>query len=305
LIQKTKPTPDETNLISQSDEPLKVEDVTGEAEQDTTQLTEGDAVIDEEIVNVVEETLDNRSRRDRQKKNKTSEGEEYLKFGDSAWKELKECYQLNDSFQQNQLFTRSETAKTVSIVTSSVSKELLPAMKALNIKVVYAGIKIFERHDVNGGDSLYRLTQAGAHIAQPYMGVRKISVGDRDFQYMLERRGELLQFDNFSPELRDTFKTSDMGSFLCSLKRDDGKELTVTEYVLLFSLFDEILISLYRSLLLNIVVWRGRNTVNVMAAKPDGLALTSTLKALGIYNPTIAEEVKAEKQARSIAVKTS
>ncbi|KDO30988.1 hypothetical protein SPRG_04176 [Saprolegnia parasitica CBS 223.65] len=203
-------------------------------------------------------------------------GEEYLTFNEVD--EVKACFQMTSGFEASQLFTRSDTGKSVTFVTSSVSRELLPAMKARNMKVVYAGIKMFERHDLGTGTGMYRLTQAGTHIAKPFMQARKIDVNNRDFQYMLERRGDLLQFDVFSESLSAFFKSAPLGSYVCTLQRDDGKPLSTTE--------DQ---------LLNLVVWRGRNTVNVMAAKPDGLALTTTLKALGLYDDALAAEVAALK----------
>ncbi|KAF0698326.1 Aste57867_11046 [Aphanomyces stellatus] len=200
-------------------------------------------------------------------------GEEYLPFNEYA--AIQSTYKMDDTFEKAQLFTRSDTGKTVNFVTSSVSKELLPAMKALDMKVVYTGIKVFERHDVGVGETTYRLTQSGAHIALPHMHTRKIDVGNRDFQYMLERRGDLVQFDNFSEPLATFLKSAPLGSYVCTLKRDDGVPLTISE-----------------KMLLNLVIWRGRNTANVMAAKPDGFALTSTLKALNLYDDELAREVQ-------------
>ncbi|RHY26043.1 hypothetical protein DYB32_007910, partial [Aphanomyces invadans] len=199
-------------------------------------------------------------------------GEEYLPFNEYA--SIQTTYNMSPTFEASQLFTRSDSGRTVNFVTSSVSKELLPAMKALDMKVVYTGIKVFERHELGIGDSTYRLTQSGAHIALPHMNTRKVTVGNRDFQYLLERRGELLQFDELSDELAGVLKASPLGSYVCTLARDDGVALTIPE-----------------KLLLNIVIWRGRNTINVMTAKPDGFALTSTMKALGLYDDTLTQEV--------------
>ncbi|RHY96444.1 hypothetical protein DYB37_002263 [Aphanomyces astaci] len=202
-------------------------------------------------------------------------GEEYLPF--TEFKSIQSTYELDAGFEASQLFTRSDTGRTVNFVTSSVARELLPAMKALDMKVVYTGIKVFERHDVGIGESTYRLTQSGAHIALPHMNVRKLTVGNRDFQYFLDRRGDLLQFDDLSADLAAVFKAAPLGSYACTLTRDDGVALTIPE-----------------QLLLNLVVWRGRNTINVMAAKPDGFALTSTLKALGLYDDEFARETLAK-----------
>ncbi|RQM29778.1 hypothetical protein B5M09_009184 [Aphanomyces astaci] len=202
-------------------------------------------------------------------------GEEYLPF--TEFKSIQSTYELDAGFEASQLFTRSDTGRTVNFVTSSVATELLPAMKALDMKVVYTGIKVFERHDVGIGESTYRLTQSGAHIALPHMNVRKLTVGNRDFQYFLDRRGDLLQFDDLSADLAAVFKAAPLGSYACTLTRDDGVALTIPE-----------------QLLLNLVVWRGRNTINVMAAKPDGFALTSTLKALGLYDDEFARETLAK-----------
>ncbi|CAK4066714.1 unnamed protein product [Aphanomyces euteiches] len=216
-------------------------------------------------------------------------GEEYLPFNE--YESIQSTYKLAPTFESSQLFTRSDTGKTVNFVTSSVSKELLPAMKTLDMKTVFAGIKVFERHDVGAGEIMYRLTQNGAHIALPHMQTRKLLVGDRDFQYLLGRRGDLVQFDEFSEQLTATLKSSPVGSYVCSLQRDDGVPLTIPE-----------------KLLLNVVIWRGRNTVNVMVDKADGFALTSTLKALNLFNDQLAIEIqekfgKKEEAKKSAAPK--
>ncbi|OQR95420.1 tRNA (cytosine-5-)-methyltransferase NSUN2 [Thraustotheca clavata] len=219
-------------------------------------------------------------------KKSKSTGEEYLDFKD--YDDIKTSYKMKDEFEASQLFTRSDTGKSVTFVTSSVSKELLPAMKALNMKVVYAGIKMFERHDLGvGASGMYRLTQTGSHIAKPFMQTRKLEVCNRDFQYMLERRGDLLQFDVFTDKLKDIFISSPLGSYVCTLARDDGVPLTTPE-----------------QMLLNLVVWRGRNTVNVMTSKPDGLALAATLKALNLYDEALGAEIAALKQSKKDKAQT-
>jgi hypothetical protein len=190
-------------------------------------------------------------------------GEEYVAF--DAYDQVQTCFNLSPSFDATQLCTRSASGKTVSFVTASVAKELLPAMKTLQMKVVYAGIKMFERHEIGPVQendathllhhSMYRLTQAGASIVMPFLAScatskddippsscagsslsstpchRLIQVCQRDFQMLLERQGTLVSFDAFSRDLAMCLRQCDIGSYVCTLRRDDGRPLTMTECV--------------------------------------------------------------------------
>lgn len=51
-------------------------------------------------------------------------------------------------------------------------------------------------------------------------------------------------------------------------------------------------------MVLNVVVWRGRNSVNVMTAKADVVVVLSAMKELNLYDPLVREDVLAVKQRK-------
>lgn len=51
-------------------------------------------------------------------------------------------------------------------------------------------------------------------------------------------------------------------------------------------------------MVLNVVVWRGRNSVNVMTAKADVVVVLSAMKELNLYDAKVREDVLAVKQRK-------
>lgn len=49
---------------------------------------------------------------------------------------------------------------------------------------------------------------------------------------------------------------------------------------------------------MNLVAWRGRNSVNVMAAKADVAVLLGTMKEMKIYDLSVQEAVLEAKKAK-------
>ena len=49
-------------------------------------------------------------------------------------------------------------------------------------------------------------------------------------------------------------------------------------------------------MVLNVVVWRGKSSVNTMAAKPDAQAIEATLKELGLYDAAVHAEAQLLRQ---------
>ena len=160
--------------------------------------------------------FDERERR-RQKK---ANGEEYAAFPLDQWQELKQYYALDDaSILPSQLLTRSDESKSVTLVTEGISIALLARMKAQRLKVVYTGLKAFERNEVHTKDKVYRLCQAGLHMFLPHERNRTMRVSARDFQLLLERRGDLLSFDDFGAATQKEFEAASPGTLVCTLDR--------------------------------------------------------------------------------------
>lgn len=49
---------------------------------------------------------------------------------------------------------------------------------------------------------------------------------------------------------------------------------------------------------MNIVVWRGRNSVNAMATKADAVVILSAMKELKLFDKKVSEAVQLAKKAR-------
>lgn len=158
-------------------------------------------------------------RREERKNRAKSGGDEYVAFPEEQWREVQSYYAISDEFSPEQLITRSGDAKSVTFVTQSISMPLLEEMKQRKYKVVYAGLKMFERNESPASGRVYRLCQAGLAHIMPFMSQRKAQVSPREFQMMLDRLGDLMDFDEFEPATRDMLTAAPIGSIVCSLER--------------------------------------------------------------------------------------
>ncbi|RLN60249.1 hypothetical protein BBJ28_00001390 [Nothophytophthora sp. Chile5] len=217
-------------------------------------------------------------RRNRREDRRNQKGEVYVAFGADKWSSVREYYDISPEFSPAQLITRSEDAKSITFVTESITMALLEEMKRKKLKVVYAGLKMFERNETAEGGKVYRVCQAGLPHVLPFMNRRKAKVSIKDFQMMLERLGDLLDFDEFEPATRQLLQDAPIGSIVCSLDRPEQSDVEAK--------------------VMNLVVWRGRNSVNVMAAKADVAVLLSTMKEMKVYDPLVQDAVRAAKQLK-------
>jgi hypothetical protein len=118
----------------------------------------------------------------------------------------------------------------VTYVTKSITMPLLEEMKAKGLKVVYTGVKMFEHSNLADGTKSYRLCQAGLRMAIPFITKCKIPISTRDLQMLLQRHGELLDFDEFEPAMAQAITEAPLGTLVCML---DRPQQSVAEYVLI------------------------------------------------------------------------
>ncbi|ETN09945.1 hypothetical protein PPTG_22766 [Phytophthora nicotianae INRA-310] len=274
LLKKVAPTPDDKEETisdkAEGEETVVKKEETGVKEEAATATNATEAQKPDEAS--TNETKPRRSRRNEKK------GEVYVPFGADNWATVREYYDISPAFSAKQLITRSEDAKSVTFVTESITMALLEEMKRKKLKVVYAGLKMFERNETAEGGKVYRVCQAGLPHILPFMNKRKAKVSTKDFQMMLERLGDLLDFDEFEPATRQYFENAPIGSVVCMLDRPGQSNV--------------------ESKVMNLVVWRGRNSVNVMAAKADVAVLLGTMKELKIYNSAVQEAVMEAKKVK-------
>ncbi|KAG2790560.1 hypothetical protein JG687_00000380 [Phytophthora cactorum] len=281
LLKKVAPTPDDKEepaegaTTKSEEDAVRVEKVKKEAAP-SNEATATDAKADPEAQKSASDEA--KPRRNRRNDRLNKKGEVYVAFGAENWANVREYYDIAPAFSAEQLITRSEDAKSVTFVTESITMALLEEMKRKKLKVVYAGLKMFERNETAEGGKVYRVCQAGLPHILPFMNKRKANVTTKDFQMMLERLGDLLDFDEFEPATRQYFENAPIGSVVCMLDRPGQSNV--------------------ESKVMNLVVWRGRNSVNVMAAKADVAVLLGTMKELKIYNPAVQEAVMEAKKVK-------
>uniref|UniRef100_A0AAV1V7D0 SAM-dependent MTase RsmB/NOP-type domain-containing protein n=1 Tax=Peronospora matthiolae TaxID=2874970 RepID=A0AAV1V7D0_9STRA len=292
LLRKVKPTPDDKEkvVLDETENPSSktgvatVKSDNGDIIDKATVSSdvavgevdvevEAQAPIDDEAGTAVKNL-----RRNRRDDRRNKKAEVYLAFGTENWADVREYYGLAADFPAAQLITRSEDAKSVTFVTESITMALLEEMKRKKLKVVFAGLKMFERNETVEGGKVYRVCQAGlAHIL-PFMNKRTAKVSTRDFQMMLDRLGDLLDFDEFEPTTRQYFTDAPIGSVVCMLDQSDQSNTGLK--------------------VMNLVAWRGRNSVNVMATKADVAALLGTMKEMKMYSPAVLEAVLEAKKVK-------
>ncbi|GMF09680.1 unnamed protein product [Phytophthora lilii] len=291
LLKKVAPTPndkEEDTSDKSSDADVKTEDsvektdavVTSEDAVEKTEVTvpssdaaPSDAKVKTEAASDEAATEETKPRRNRRDDRRNKKGEVYVAFGADNWENVREYYDVAPAFSASQLITRSEDAKSVTFVTESITMALLEEMKRKKLKVVYAGLKMFERNETKEGGKVYRVCQAGLPHILPFMNQRKVKVSTKDFQMMLERLDDLLDFDEFEPAARKYFEDAPIAN-ACAVP-----------------IFNRLKV-------MNLVVWRGRNSVNVMAAKADVAVLLGTMKEMKIYNAAVQEAVQEAKKAK-------
>lgn len=233
LLKKTAPTPEEEEPVKNAGKkhrPAK------ESKEQVADVAEGadvaavapaeEAKVEEESVDasaengestVAEESEAKPQREPRRSRYQKPKGDEYLSF-DDQWKSVQEYYDIAPAFSGAQLITRSDDAKAVTFVTKSITYPLIEEMKAKKFKLVYTGLKMFERNETKDANTVYRLCQAGVPHVLSFMNKRKLTVSKKDFQMMLERLGDLFDFSEFEPATQKVFEESPMGSIVCSLE---------------------------------------------------------------------------------------
>lgn len=226
-----EPTENEVAAAAAVDDVKSEEEVTeakAEAEEDSVAAAEGDKEPKGETTTVVSKDarpprMNRQERRAQQQK-----GEAYVALDQAQWKSIQEHFGIVEPFSGAQLFTRSDESKSVTFVTKSITSELIEEMKAKKFKVVYTGLKLFERTESSGGGTVYRLCQAGLPHVLPCINKRKITVSKKDFQMLLERLGDLMDFDEFDATTKKIFEDAPIGSIACSLENPRS----LVEYVL-------------------------------------------------------------------------
>lgn len=108
-----------------------------------------------------------------------------------------------------------DASKKVLVVSRAVRSIVLRA-KQIKLRVVHAGVVIFQRTSLASGSStLFRLVQDGVNILVPFMTKRLVRVPQADFQRLL--KGGTVPFSDLSDLVADFARAIDVGSLVCVL----------------------------------------------------------------------------------------
>ena len=119
---------------------------------------------------------------------------------------MKEFYGISESIPAESMFVREDyttaanstdgiASKTVYYIPSSV-RQLLKGDREEKMKIVCAGIKVFEKKVKGNGEVEYRILQEGLKVLVPHITTRKIFVNAQDFSNLLG--GGLVSFNTLS-----------------------------------------------------------------------------------------------------------
>lgn len=313
-VASTGVTTESVEERSVADEPTATDaQAKAEAVKEEGDATESTAVVDATAPSAAGSEQQRGPRLNRQERKQLKQkGEEYVALEAAQWERIQSHFAITAPFSGNQLFTRSDEVKSVTFVTASITRELVEAMKAKKLKIVYTGLKLFERTESTTAGVIYRLCQTGVPYVLPFMQKRKITVSRRDFQLLLERLGDLLDYDEFEPATQTIFEDAPMGSIVCMMAQPRSlveyvcclhevergargvcRQLTTCVYV--------VFVFVLREKIMNVVVWRGRNSVNVMATKVDAVVILSAMKELQLFDESVSAAVLLAKQQRDTA----
>eukprot|EP01038_Epipyxis_sp_PR26KG_P012391 gene12391-16619_t len=248
----------------------------------------------------------------------------------SAFMKIKEFYGLNDFIKPENMFVREDFATSKNSVDKGASKKAGTTSKSVyfipyscgmlmngdresRLKIVTAGVKMFERKINHNGESEYRLLQDGIHIFAPHANRRKVYATIQDFCNILG--GGLVSYTTLSPMLVMALQDSTIipGVVICCYEyhpRDiveDGQsepELNnnrnSTAKNIKADRNDKDLqssndLKSVPSHEFYVICWKGyQKTLNVMCGKTDIEDMKHQLEALKVLRPKIISTVRKE-----------
>lgn len=243
---------------------------------------------------------------------------EFLPWKDTkSWEYAKDFYKFSDRVSIDDLFVREDHAqsaqredtenyspKTIYYLPDA-SRSLLNGDKKMQLKVVAAGVKMFEKNFSNSRNQIeYRLLQDGLpfvvdHVADD----RKVPVTIQEFCNLLG--GGLVNLSNFSSETLDILNQKTAGTIICSYVYNKNDFLSVEQRKALGCYETQKseenteesgetaeIDSVPRegNFVFHILAVKNnsRTTLNVMCGKTDVDNMKHQLMALSVYRPKIS-----------------
>eukprot|EP00002_Diphylleia_rotans_P037600 TRINITY_DN8415_c0_g1_i1.p1 TRINITY_DN8415_c0_g1~~TRINITY_DN8415_c0_g1_i1.p1 ORF type:complete len:777 (-),score=156.57 TRINITY_DN8415_c0_g1_i1:202-2532(-) len=217
----------------------------GEAKPSSDEKVTG-AMADE-----VQELVDGLSESGRKEKKKYFAEEPFylLKKDSPVINELKRFYELKESFPSDRVYTRSPQINRLYLVSEGI-KSLLRSDVRKSLKVVSAGIRLFNKHDnIAGAVGVcdFRLCQDSLSYLAPHMQeTRIVDLRETELRKLLEKN--LCAFHEFSTDLAGRLSALGMG---CVVLRCQPNAESFIQLPILTA------------------AWRGRNNINLLLGKDE------------------------------------
>jgi hypothetical protein len=163
---------------------------------------------------------------------------EFFPWEIEAFQKLQSFYQFDEKLTVDNFFIREDVVTRVkqpAASTGAKSVYYLPrAVRAIlegdqskQLKVVTAGIKVFEKKVQGNGEPDYRLLQEGVPFLLPHIRARRVQVSVQDFSNLLG--GGLVSYSTLSPQTIAQLCTLAQGVVICTYTYSPADYLPATE----------------------------------------------------------------------------
>jgi len=214
---------------------------------------------------------------------------------------MKAFYGLADSLTADSFYVREDAVTASSSVSSAAktifflphsARALMCGDKSSKLKIVTAGVKMFEKKLQRDGSVDYRLLQDGVGHLAPMISQRTTRLCVQDFSNLLG--GGLVSFQTLSPAAIQALLSFTSGVVICWYDYDPRDRVlaaasgasTSDSVVCAAAPEDESSCPSHR---FHIICWRGYSrALNVMCGKVDLDSMKHQLSALGVLRPKIA-----------------
>jgi hypothetical protein len=153
------------------------------------------------------------------------------------------------------------------------------------LKIVTAGVKMFERKDATNGGHDYRLLQEGISYIAPHVSNRKVKVTIQDFCNILG--GGLVSFSTLSQSTINAVSLIQQGVLICIYDYDPKDVVVSAESESAAKAEADTGLETPKHSFYGICWKGGSRTLNVMCGKIDIESMKHQLEALNVLRPKI------------------
>lgn len=173
----------------------------------------GDVPVDQEEKEDTKEDKDPAPRKKRRIRGYKEDPFVFLSDDDKIWKTVRDFYEVDPTFPNQQLLGRCQQENKRNIYLVSKTVRDIIELNSERIKVINTGVKVFCRCE--GKEELacdFRVCQEGLPTVLPYLNKRKLIMSRQDLYVLLTEEYPLET--QFSPELQEQLKDLEKGCVL-------------------------------------------------------------------------------------------